>query len=113
MNVPSRNISGIKRSISPCEPSHHTILAGFVRRADSSTQLSNGVDTEPPWHLRGDTARSGSNSEGLAEQGRFPPKKVGHAFTKMQLDTPRARLCGPDFKLPPMYAQKLQSEVVI
>src|ERR1022692_467550 len=41
-------MSAVNRSFSASEPSHQTILAGFVRRAESSTQLSNGVDTLPP-----------------------------------------------------------------
>ena len=44
MNVPSRSISSVRRSLSIWEPSHQTILDGLARRADSSTQLSSGVD---------------------------------------------------------------------
>src|ERR1700722_5441569 len=49
MKVPSRSISAVRRSFSASEPSHQTILAGFVSRDDSSTQFSRGVATLSPW----------------------------------------------------------------
>src|SRR5580658_9967974 len=47
---------------SSSEPSHQTMWSGFVRRADSSTQFSSGVDTQPPkvdaGTARGEAARA-------------------------------------------------------
>src|SRR5208282_3518305 len=47
---------------SSSEPSHQTMWSGFVRRADSSTQFSSGVDTQPPkadaGTSRGEAARA-------------------------------------------------------
>src|SRR6185437_6652794 len=48
MKLPSASMSAVRRSFSDCDPSHHTIFDGLVRRADSSTQLSSGVDTLSP-----------------------------------------------------------------
>jgi hypothetical protein len=67
-NVPSPSISSVKRWLSASEPSHQTIFDGFVRRADSSTHRSSGVDTEPPKIARGDTA--------LFSAGRATLKKI-------------------------------------
>src|ERR1700737_3990444 len=70
MNSPSRSMSSVNRSFSACEPSHQTILEGLGKHADSSTQLSSGVDTGPPRISRGERhSGNGLSSFGMVSQG--------------------------------------------
>src|SRR6202030_174950 len=105
MKVPSRNISGIKRSISPCEPSHQTILAGFVRRADSSTQLSNGVDTEPPCRLRGEHRPTASQRSGSGGTEALSNKNC-RARSPLNATGQPPGVYAPDVILPPKCTPK-------
>src|SRR5579862_2053437 len=56
-------MSAVRRSFSDCDPSHQTIFDGLVRRADSSTQLSSGVDTLSPGTAYGDAERRDKGSK--------------------------------------------------
>jgi len=62
----------------------------------------------------GDTARPELRDVGLAEQRRFPPKIVGHAYPQMQPGCPGGKGFRPRcYTSGEMYAQKLKAEVVI
>jgi hypothetical protein len=65
-------MSAVRRSFSDCDPSHHTIFDGLVRRADSSTQLSSGVDTLSPELPYGD---ADYRDEASLSKIRFQPDR--------------------------------------
>src|SRR5580658_2947318 len=79
---------------SSSEPSHQTMWSGFVRRADSSTQFSSGVDTQPPrvdaGTSRGEAARAlrtGGAEVPLRKKcrtrdGELQYEGIGHRDTK-------------------------------
>jgi hypothetical protein len=67
------------RAASSGEPSHHSILAGRVRRADDSTHCSSGVDTEPPQNVFGMPAENTTAGTALKRQNTpqtHPKQKV-------------------------------------
>src|ERR1700730_2211173 len=109
-------MSSANRSLSASDPSHQTIDEGFVKRADSSTQHSSGVDTAPPrisfprGTLRGPmacTRRYGYSRK--LWQGKI----LGHRAAICKRRAARRFPSAGWYTSVEMYARKLRAEIVI